>query len=81
MAINQDMKAIVLGPKLGSGFLFYSLEALRDNLVKRFGRSGNGTRTVMGHEVAAFKISNRKKSFTNGSKLNFKASSASSFAN
>jgi hypothetical protein len=45
MAINQDMKAIVLLPKLGPDFLFYSLEALRDNLVKRFGRSGNGTRT------------------------------------
>jgi hypothetical protein len=61
MAINQDMKAIVLLPKLGPDFLFYSLEALRDNLVKRFGRSGNGTRTVMGQEVAAFKISNRKR--------------------
>ncbi|MEW5789571.1 MAG: restriction endonuclease subunit S [Pseudomonadota bacterium] len=57
MAINQDMKAIVPGPKLRSDFLLYALEALRENLFKKVGRSGHGTCTLMGHEVAAFKIS------------------------
>ena len=56
MAINQDMKAIVPGPKLRSDFLLYALETLRDNLFKKVGRSGHGTCTLMGHEVAAFKI-------------------------
>jgi type I restriction enzyme S subunit len=56
MAINQDMKAIVPGPKLRSDFLLYALETLRGNLFKKVGRSGHGTATLMGHEVAAFKI-------------------------
>jgi type I restriction enzyme, S subunit len=56
MAINQDMKAIVPGPKLRSDFLLYALETFRDNLFKKVGRSGHGTATLMGHEVAAFKI-------------------------
>jgi type I restriction enzyme S subunit len=56
MAINQDMKAIVPGPKLRSNFLLYALETLRGNLFKKVGRSGHGTCTLMGHEVAAFKI-------------------------
>ncbi|PTN38515.1 restriction endonuclease subunit S [Desulfonatronum sp. SC1] len=56
MAINQDMKAIVPGTKLRSDFLLYALEAFRENLFKKVGRSGHGTATLMGHEVAAFKI-------------------------
>ncbi|GAA5484090.1 restriction endonuclease subunit S [Haloferula sargassicola] len=56
MAINQDMKAIVPGSKLRSDFLLYALETFRDNLFKKVGRSGHGTCTLMGHEVAAFKI-------------------------
>ena len=56
MAINQDMKAIIPGPTLRSDFLLYALETLRDNLFKKVGRSGHGTCTLMGHEVAAFKI-------------------------
>ena len=56
MAINQDMKAIIPGSKLRSDFLLYALETLRDNLFKKVGRSGHGTCTLMGHEVAAFKI-------------------------
>jgi len=56
MAINQDMKAIVPGPRLRSDFLLYALETFRDNLFKKVGRSGHGTATLMGHEVAAFKI-------------------------
>ena len=56
MAINQDMKAIVPGSKLRSDFLLYALEALRENLFKKVGRSGHGTCTLMGHEVVAFKI-------------------------
>ena len=56
MAINQDMKAIVPGPKLRSDFLLYALETLRENLFKKVGRSGHGTCTLMGDEVAAFKI-------------------------
>ncbi len=56
MAINQDMKAIVPGAKLRPDFLLYALETLRDSLFRRVGRSGHGTCTLMGHEVAAFKI-------------------------
>lgn len=56
MAINQDMKAIVPGSRLRSDFLLYALETFRDNLFKKVGRSGHGTCTLMGHEVAAFKI-------------------------
>jgi len=56
VAINQDMKAIVPGPKLSSDYLLYAVEAFRVNLFKRVGRSGHGTCTLMGHEVAAFKI-------------------------
>jgi type I restriction enzyme S subunit len=56
MAINQDMKAIVPGPRLRSDFLLYALESFRENLFKKVGRSGHGTCTLMGHEVAAFKI-------------------------
>ena len=56
MAINQDMKAIIPGPTLRSDFLLYALETLRDNLFKKVGRSGHGTCTLMGHEVAAFQI-------------------------
>ena len=56
MAINQDMKAIVPGPRLRSDFLLYALEAFRENLFKKVGRSGHGTCTLMGHEIAAFKI-------------------------
>lgn len=53
MAINQDMKAIVPGPKLRSDFLLYALEALRENLFKKVGRSGHGTCTLMGVSVRA----------------------------
>jgi type I restriction enzyme, S subunit len=56
MAFNQDMKAIVPGPKLRSDFLLYALETFRDNLLKKVGRSGHGIATLMGHEVPAFKI-------------------------
>ena len=56
MAINQDMRAIVPGPKLRSDFLLYALETLRESLFKKVGRSGHGTCTLMSHEVAAFKI-------------------------
>lgn len=56
MAINQDMRAIVPGPKLRSDFLLYALETLRDNLFKKVGRSGHGTCTLMSHEISEFKI-------------------------
>ena len=56
MAINQDMRAIVPGPKLRSDFLLYALETLRGTLFKKVGRSGHGTCTLMSHEIAAFKI-------------------------
>ncbi|MEX2376505.1 MAG: restriction endonuclease subunit S, partial [Dehalococcoidia bacterium] len=56
MAINQDMKAIVPGPKLRSDYLLYALETLRENLFKKVGRSGHGTATLMSHEISAFKV-------------------------
>lgn len=57
MAINQDMKDIVPGPKLRYGFLFYALEALRDNLFKKVRRPGHGTATLKGHKIASLDIS------------------------
>lgn len=56
MAINQDMKAIIPGPKLRSAFLLYALETLRGDLLKKVGRSGHGTCTLMGQEIEALKI-------------------------
>lgn len=56
MAINQDMRAIVPGPKLRSDFLLYALETFRGALFKKVGRSGHGTCTLMSHEIAGFKI-------------------------
>jgi type I restriction enzyme, S subunit len=56
MAINQDMKAIVPGDRLTSDFLLYALATFKDNLFRRVGRSGHGTATLKGSEVAAFKI-------------------------
>jgi len=56
MAINQDIKAIVPGAELRSDFLLYALEAFRESMFKKVGRSGHGTATLMGHEVAALKI-------------------------
>ena len=56
MAINQDLKAIVPGAELRSDFLLYALETFRESLFNKVGRSGHGTATLMGYEVAAFKI-------------------------
>lgn len=56
ISINRDTKAIVPGPKLRSDNLLYALEAFRENSFKKVGRSGHGTCTLMGYEVAAFKI-------------------------
>jgi type I restriction enzyme S subunit len=56
MAINQDMKAIVPGDRLLSDYVLYALVTFKDNLFKKIGRSGHGTATLKGSEVAAFKI-------------------------
>lgn len=56
MAINQDMKAIVPGDRISSEFLLYGLATFKDNLFRRVGRSGHGTATLKGSEVAAFKL-------------------------
>lgn len=56
MAINQDMKAIIPGNRLIPDFLLYALATFKDNLFQRVGRSGHGTATLKGNEVAEFKI-------------------------
>lgn len=56
MSINQCMKAIVPSPKLRSCFLPIVLEVLPDNLFKKAWRLGHATLSLMGHEVASFKI-------------------------
>ena len=56
MAINQDMKAIVPGERISSEFLLYGMATFKDNLFRRIDRSGHGTATLKGSEVAAFKI-------------------------
>ena len=56
MAINQDMKAIVPGERISSEFLLYGMATFKDKLFRRVGRSGHGTATLKGSEVAAFKI-------------------------
>lgn len=56
MAINQDMKAVIPGPRLLSDFLLYAMTALKRNLFVKIGRSAHGTMTLMSSEISAFKI-------------------------
>ena len=56
MAINQDTKVVVPGAKFRSDFRRYAVETFRENQFKKAGRSGHGTATLMGHEVAAVRI-------------------------
>jgi type I restriction enzyme S subunit len=56
MAFNQDMKAIVPGPKLASSYLLYALGAFKQKLFEKVGRSAHGTMTLMSSEIANFVI-------------------------
>jgi len=56
MAFNQDMKAIIPGPKVETGFLLYAMGALKQNLFQKVGRSAHGTMTLMSSEIANFAI-------------------------
>ncbi len=56
MAINQDMRAILPGPKLRSDFLLYAMCAFKQNLFVKIGRSAHGTMTLMSSEISAFTI-------------------------
>jgi type I restriction enzyme, S subunit len=56
MAINQDMKAIIPGLRLGSAFLLYAMAALKQKLFEKVGRSAHGTMTLMSSEIARFQI-------------------------
>jgi type I restriction enzyme, S subunit len=56
MAFNQDMKAIIPGPRILSAFLLYALVAFKRNLFQKVGRSSHGTMTLMSSELAKFLI-------------------------
>ena len=56
MAFNQDMKAIIPGPRILPAFLLYALVAFKRNLFRKVGRSSHGTMTLMSSEIAQFLI-------------------------
>lgn len=56
MAINQDMKAIIPGPRIHSDFLLYAMTAFKSNLQRKVGRSAHGTVTLMSSEISSFRI-------------------------
>jgi type I restriction enzyme S subunit len=56
MAINQDMKAIIPGPRVSAAFLLYAMAALKQKLFEKVGRSAHGTMTLMSTEIAGFQI-------------------------
>ena len=56
MAFNQDMKAIIPGPRVEPSFLLYALVAFKQLLFQKIGRSAHGTMTLMSSELAKFAI-------------------------
>jgi type I restriction enzyme S subunit len=56
MAFNQDMKAIIAGPRVVPSFLLYGLVAFKQNLFQKVGRSAHGTMTLMSSELEQFSI-------------------------
>ena len=56
MAINQDLKAIIPGPRLDSAYLLYAITAFKGRLFQKVGRSAHGTRTLLSHELSGFLI-------------------------
>ena len=56
MAFNQDMKAIIPGPRIEPSFLLYAVVALKQLLFQKVGRSAHGTMTLMSSELAQFAI-------------------------
>ena len=56
MAFNQDMKAIIPGPRIVPSFLLYALVAFKQNLFQKVGRSAHGTMTLMSSELEQFSI-------------------------
>jgi type I restriction enzyme S subunit len=56
MAFNQDVKAIIPGPRIHAAYLLYALMAFKRNLFRKVGRSSHGTMTLMSSELAQFLI-------------------------
>ncbi|MEY9575919.1 type I restriction enzyme S subunit [Bradyrhizobium diazoefficiens] len=56
MAFNQDMKAIIPGPRLHPDFLLYAMSAFKKRLFEKIGRSAHGTMTLMSSEITSFQI-------------------------
>jgi type I restriction enzyme, S subunit len=56
MAFNQDMKAIIPGPRVVPSFLLYALVEFKQNLSQKVGRSAHGTMTLMSSELEQFSI-------------------------
>jgi type I restriction enzyme S subunit len=56
MAFNQDMKAIIPGPRIMPSFLLYAMAAFKQKLFYKVGRSAHGTMTLMSSEIANFAI-------------------------
>lgn len=56
VAFNQDMKAILPGPRVRPEFLLYAFEAFRPQLFSRVGTSAHGTRTLASSALENFEI-------------------------
>lgn len=56
MAFNQDMKAVVPGPRIVPSFLLYAMVAFKQNLFRKVGRSAHGTMTLLSSEIEQFVI-------------------------
>lgn len=56
MAFNQDMKAVVPGPRILPLYLLYAMVAFKQNLFRKVGRSAHGTMTLLSSEIERFII-------------------------
>ncbi len=56
MAFNQDMKAVIPGPRIIPPYLLYAMVAFKQNLFRKVGRSAHGTMTLLSSEIERFVI-------------------------
>jgi type I restriction enzyme S subunit len=56
MAFNQDMKAVLPGPRIIPLYLLYATVAFKQNLFRKVGRSAHGTMTLLSSEIERFLI-------------------------
>jgi type I restriction enzyme S subunit len=56
MAFNQDMKAVVPGPRIIPLYLLYAMVVFKQNLFTKVGCSAHGTMTLLSSEIERFVI-------------------------